>query len=148
MNARQRKLDQINKPINMSAGNPVKILVAMSSTRLPLHYLPKWDHLLKDRVIIELRGDFDGTGNLCGVATLHRSRRLWDMVARGIVDALGFQYVESFTSLGAGWSSMRFGGLPNTMWRSSYLNTASQHIPLQPKVMASVLGSYFHGGVY
>lgn len=142
LDVRQRKLDQINKPINIRrAGDPVKILVAMSSTRLPLHFPPEWDHLLKDRVIIELRGDFDGAGNRRGAATLHRSSTQWDKVVKGIVDALGFRYVESFTGLGAGRSSMRFGGLPGSAWQSSYLNTASQHIWLQPKVMASVLNS-------
>jgi len=45
--------------------------------------------------------------------------------------------------MGAGRQSMRFGGLLAGAWQSSYLNTASQRIRLQPKVMAGVLGSDF-----
>ncbi|MBI1658944.1 MAG: hypothetical protein IS632_09290 [Thaumarchaeota archaeon] len=145
LNWLQRKLDQLNKPIldgdvfGPSGADPVKILVTMSPTRLPLHFLPEWNRLLKDRITIELRGDFDGTGNLRGMATLHRADKQWDKVAKNIVGALGFRYVESFSNLGAGPSSVRFGGLQANAWQSSYLNTASQRILLQPKVMVSAL---------
>ena len=133
----QDKLDrQLNKPILDDDAYSVKILIVMSRTLLPLHFLPEWSYLLKNGTIIELRGGFDEVGNLCGMATLHHSNKWWDETIKDIVDALGFRYVESFNTLGVGWSSMRFGGLSSMPWQSSYLNTASQHIHLQPKVMA------------
>lgn len=145
LNVLQDKLDQINRPAlpipsGTSADLPVKILVAMSRTLLPLHFPPEWGRHLKDRVIIELRGDFDDTGNMRGLATLHRHSRQWDDVAKGIVNALGFRYVESFLSLAAGSRSTYLGGLPNNAWHS-YLHTASRSIRLQPKIMTSTINS-------
>lgn len=122
---------------------PVKILVVMSPTLLPPYFLPEWNYLLQDRIIMELRGNFNRVGNLYGAATLHRSSNQWDEVAKEVVDALGFRYVESFNGLNAGKKSMRFGSLPVSAWSSSYLNTASQHIRLQPKVMAIGMNSDF-----
>lgn len=135
-------------PSIKSDDHPVKILVSMSSTRLPLHFPPEWYHHLKDGVIIELRGDFGYAGNLRGIATLHRTNKQWDVVAKDIVDALGFRYVESFNSLGTDRSSVCFGGVPTDAWQSSYLNTASQRILLQPKVMAISLKSDFVAGYF
>ena len=142
----EHKLNQINKPTTGGGVEcPVKILVAMSRTLLPLHFLPEWGRLFRDRVVIELRGGFDRTGNIRGWATLRRLSKRWDGVATGIVGALGFRYVKSF-SLGAGRPSMHLGGLSNSVWHGSYLHTASQYIPLRPKVMASVMDSNIVAG--
>ena len=143
--ALQDKLDQINKhvlpiPSSTVPDLPAKILIVMSRTPIPLHFLSEWLCCYKDRVIMELRGDFDCTGNMRGLATLHRHSRQWDDVAKGIVNALGFRYVESFLSLAAGSRSTYLGGLPNSVWHS-YLHTASRSIRLQPKIMTSTINS-------
>ena len=125
-----------------------KILIVASRTHIPLYFLPGWDQLLHDKVIIELRGGFDSSNKLCGFATLHRVHKRHDAVAKGIIRALGFEYVESFNALNERGLSGRFGGLSVNRWGSSYLNTASQSILLQPKVMVGTMNANAVAGWY
>lgn len=125
-----------------------KILIVAPRTRIPLHFLPGWNQLLHDRVIIELRGSFDNLNKLRGFATLHRTHKQHDAVAKGIIRALGFEYMESFNALDERGLYGRFGGLPVNRWRSSYLNTASQSILLQPKVMVGTMNADDVAGRY
>lgn len=116
-----------------------KILIVAPRTHIPLHFLPGWNQLLHDRVIIELRGSFDNSSKLCGFATLHRAHKQHDAVSKGIIRALGLEYIESFNALDEQGLSGKFGGLPSNRWRSSRLNTASQSILLHPKAMVSTM---------
>ena len=140
------KLNQLNKPdLEGRVHKPIKILVVASPTRLPHMFLPEWNVLLKDKTVIELRGEFDDAKNLTGLATLHRLHTRDDGVAKGIIRALGFRYMESFNALDAG---RRLCGLLASPWQSSYLNTASQSILLRPKCMAETVNPSIVAGWY
>ena len=146
LDVRQKKLGQLNKshgvlPIPTRSSDIVKILVAAPRTRFSLLWLPEWAQQLGGKVIVELRGCFDRRNNLSGSAALHRLHKQHDKVAKGIVDVLGFRYVELLDDAGAGKSSRRFDNLarkPVAILVSSY-RVSSIH--LWPKVMGSPFGT-------